>query len=140
MAGSGRRDSGTKIRGYRHIRLKLMSSLHIKALLVTIRAAPNPAIIFKLIRIFKRKRKRTLRFQLLMSWLYNYLESVFLQEHICKNKQILKLYIRFESNHRPLALTDFWFHSKQKLTSKKELSVWFKIRIPLVLSQIHSKH
>lgn len=82
---------GHKNQSYRHISLKLMSSLHIKAHLVTIRAALNPAIIFRLIRIFNERRKRTLSFQLLMSWLYNYLESVFFTRTYLQKQTNLKI-------------------------------------------------
>lgn len=95
MGGGGRQE----IRGILkiHTSLKLMSSLYIKAHLVTIRAVS--AIIFGLIRISKRGREHP-SFQLLMSWLYDYLESVLLQKYMCKNKtkQILRFKIRKHSH------------------------------------------
>lgn len=78
-----------------HTSLKLKSSLSIKAHPVTIRAVSIPAVIFRPIRIFKDRKKGTLSFQLLMSWLYNYLQTVFLQECICKNKIKTNLKIKY---------------------------------------------
>lgn len=54
-------------------------------------------------------------------------------------KQILRLNIKYEAVMGLQLLTDFLFYSKQK-THLQERTVWFKIRTPLVLSQMHSEH
>lgn len=84
-----RMGGGHEIRGLLkiHTSLKLKGSSSIKAYLVTIRAVSIPALIFRPMRIFKERKKRILSFQLLMSWLYNYLETVFLEECICKKEK-----------------------------------------------------
>lgn len=126
-----------------------MSSLHIKAHLVIIRAVSIPAIIFRPLRIFKhfQREKRTPSFQLLMSWLYNYLESVFLQECIWKNtiKTNLKIKYRIcKHSHGPLAVKRLMISRQinQTNNSPQENNFQFGLKtvIPLVLSQMHSKH
>lgn len=100
-----------KIRGLLkpRTRLKLKASLSIKAHLVTIRAVSIPALIFRPTRIFKERKERTLSFQLLMSWLYNYPETVFLQGWIFRKEETsLKIkYMKAVTGLRLLPICDF---------------------------------
>lgn len=106
-----RMGGGPEIRGLLKIctSLKLKGRLSIKAHLVTIRAVSISALIFRPMCIFGERKKRTLSFQLLVSWLYNYLETVFLQECICKKKKmnLKNKYMKAVMGLRLLQIFDF---------------------------------
>lgn len=123
---------GHKTRGFLkiHTSLKLKSCLSIKAHLVTIRAVSIPAIIFRPIRIFKDRKKGTLGFQLLMSWLYNYPQTVFFQECICKNKIKTNLKIKYMKavmGLQLLRISDFTANISNKKTQLQRTTFsWLK--------------